>query len=139
MQVKSIAKCSKGSILKYFQPSLSYHLSLRSLFCLLLSGSFTQVLLYCLSLYGPRCQQTCLRGFEHQWPCLISTFVIRFLENIISKLAAGEISIIMLVSAAEEIGLSVSLTETPKTVFVTSNNECRRKLKSTNFYLPNKP
>ena len=34
------------SILQYFQPSLSYHLSLRSLFCLLLSGCFTQVLLY---------------------------------------------------------------------------------------------
>ena len=31
MQVKSIAECSKGSILQYFQPSLSYHLSLRSL------------------------------------------------------------------------------------------------------------
>ena len=25
MQVKSIAECSKGSILQYFQPSLSYH------------------------------------------------------------------------------------------------------------------
>ena len=25
MQVKSIAECPKGSILKYFQPSLSYH------------------------------------------------------------------------------------------------------------------
>ena len=34
MQVKSIAECSKGSILQYFQPSLSYHLLLRSLFCL---------------------------------------------------------------------------------------------------------
>ena len=31
MQVKSIAECSKGSILQYFRPSLSYHLSLRSL------------------------------------------------------------------------------------------------------------
>ena len=41
MQVKS-----KGSILQYFQPSLSYHLSLSSLFCLFLSGGFTQVLLY---------------------------------------------------------------------------------------------
>ena len=30
MQVKSIAECSKGSILQYFRPSLSYHLSLRS-------------------------------------------------------------------------------------------------------------
>ena len=34
------------SILQYFWPSLSYHLSLRSLFCLFLSGRFTQVLLY---------------------------------------------------------------------------------------------
>ena len=46
MQDKSIAECSKGSILQYFWPSLSYQLSLRSLFCLLLSGRFTQVLLY---------------------------------------------------------------------------------------------
>ena len=36
MQVKSIAECSKGSILQYFRPSLSYLLSLRYLFCLFL-------------------------------------------------------------------------------------------------------
>ena len=46
MQVKSIAECSKGSILQYFRPSLSYHLSLRSLVCLFLNGRLTQVLLY---------------------------------------------------------------------------------------------
>ena len=46
MQVKSIAECSKGSILQYFRPSLSYYLSLRSLFCLFLSGGFRQVLLH---------------------------------------------------------------------------------------------
>ena len=34
------------SILQYFWPSLSYHLSLRSLFCLFLSGCLRQVLLY---------------------------------------------------------------------------------------------
>ena len=45
MHVKSIAECSKGSILQYFR-SLSYHLSLSSLFCLFWSGRFTQVLLY---------------------------------------------------------------------------------------------
>ena len=38
MQVKSI--------LQYFQPSISYHFSLRSLFHLFLSGVFTQTLLY---------------------------------------------------------------------------------------------
>ena len=52
MQVKSIAECSKGSILQYFRPSLSYHLSLRSLFCLFLSGRFTQVLLYSLNAHA---------------------------------------------------------------------------------------
>ena len=43
MQVKSIAECSKGSILQYFRPSLSYQLSLRSLFSLFLSGPFSQL------------------------------------------------------------------------------------------------
>ena len=37
MQVKSIAECFKGSILQYFLPSLRYHFSLRSWFCLFLS------------------------------------------------------------------------------------------------------
>ena len=32
IQVKSIAECSKGSILQYFRPSLKYHLSLISFF-----------------------------------------------------------------------------------------------------------
>ena len=45
MQVKSISECSKGSILQYFRPSLSYHLSLRSLVCLFLSGRLRQGLL----------------------------------------------------------------------------------------------
>ena len=35
---------SNGSILQYFQPSLIYHLSLRSMFCQFLSGHFTQVI-----------------------------------------------------------------------------------------------
>ena len=44
----------RGSILQYFRPSLSYHLSLRSSFCLFLSGCFTQVYrnLFSLSLRG---------------------------------------------------------------------------------------
>ena len=50
MQVKSIKECSKGSILQFFQPSLSYHLSFKFLFCLFLSGPFTQVLLYYICL-----------------------------------------------------------------------------------------
>ena len=48
MQVKSLAECSKGSILQYISPALSNHLSFRSLFCLFLRGRLTQVLLYIL-------------------------------------------------------------------------------------------
>ena len=36
----------QGGILQYFRPALSYNLSLRSLFCLFLSGRFT--LFYCI-------------------------------------------------------------------------------------------
>ena len=50
MQVKSIAECSKGSIMQCFRLSLKNHMSLRSLFCLFLSGRFTQVLLYASTL-----------------------------------------------------------------------------------------
>ena len=39
-------KKMQRSILQYFRPALSYHLSSRSLFCLFLRGHFTQVLLY---------------------------------------------------------------------------------------------
>ena len=35
----------QGEHSQYFRPSLSYHLSLRLLFCLFWSGRFTQVLL----------------------------------------------------------------------------------------------
>ena len=49
MQVKSIAECSKGSILQFFWPSLTYHLSLRSLCCLFLSGRWS--MFYCICLF----------------------------------------------------------------------------------------
>ena len=52
MQVKCIAECSKESILQYFRPSFSNHLSVRSLFCLFLSGCFTQGL-HCILLWVP--------------------------------------------------------------------------------------
>ena len=50
MQVKSI--------LQYFRPSLSYHLSFRSLFCLFLSGRLRQVLLYITNCASKQCQGT---------------------------------------------------------------------------------
>ena len=48
MQVESNAECPKGSILQYYRPSLSYHLSLRYLFCLFLIGHLRQV--YCIAI-----------------------------------------------------------------------------------------
>ena len=44
----------------------------------------------------------------------IRAFVIRVLVRIKTSLAAGEISIFLLVSKAEETGLSLALSETPK-------------------------
>ena len=50
--VKTVAECSKMSILQYFRPSSSYHLPLIPLFCLFLSGRLRHVLLYnALELY----------------------------------------------------------------------------------------
>ena len=49
---------------------------------------------------------------------LINAFAIRFLERIICKLATGEISIFKLVSLAGDTGLSLSLSEAPKTGFL---------------------
>ena len=51
---------------------------------------------------------------------LISAFVIRILKSIICKLATGKISIFWLVSAAEETGSKLALSETPKTGFAAS-------------------
>ena len=50
--------------------------------------------------------------------CLASTFVIHLLESIIHKLGRSEILIFYLVSVAEQIGLSLSWSETPKTGFL---------------------
>ena len=49
---------------------------------------------------------------------LISPFIICFFESIISKLATGENSIFYLVYVAVETGLSLALSEPPKTGFV---------------------
>ena len=43
------------SILQYFRPSLSYYLSLRSLFCLLWSGHLRQVTGNCIIVLFPYC------------------------------------------------------------------------------------
>ena len=49
---------------------------------------------------------------------LISAFVIHLLVSIIPKLATSEISIFQLTSVAEQAGLNLTLSKTPKTGFV---------------------
>ena len=76
--------------------------------------------------YGPRSVKTCLwevannKGADQPAHprSLISTFVFRFLECIISKLASREISTFKLVSVAEQAGLNPTLWETRKTGFL---------------------
>ena len=75
---------------------------------------------------GPQREKTCLRGFVNNKGAdqparsrsLISAFVIRLLKRIILRLATSEISPFYLVSVAEETGLSLASSETPKTGFL---------------------
>ena len=64
---------------------------------------------------GPRCEKTCLWGLRTTKG---QTFIC-FLESTVSKLATNEISFFKLVSVAEESGLSLPLSETLMTGFVT--------------------
>ena len=76
--------------------------------------------------YGLDARKSCLQGFGNNKGAdqpahprsLISAFVIRLLESIICKLATGEISILKLVSVAEETGFKLTLSETPKKGFL---------------------
>ena len=64
-------------------------------------------------------EKSCLQGLQTtkaQTSCsLISAFVIRLLESIISRLSTCEISIFYLVSGAEQAGLNLTLSENQKT------------------------
>ena len=77
---------------------------------------------------GPRREKTYLWEFANNTgtnqpvhpQILISAFVIHFLESIMCKLPTGKASILQLVSVAEETGLKLALSLTPKTGFVAS-------------------
>ena len=46
---------------------------------------------------------------------LISAFVVRYLDSIIPRLAIAELSRLYLISEAEQTGLSLTWSKTPKT------------------------
>ena len=78
---------------------------------------------YWLLPYGLRREKPRLRGFANNTGSdqpahprsLISAFVIHLMESIICILATGEIAIFQLFSVAEETGLKLTLSKTPKT------------------------
>ena len=84
--------------------------------------------MHSICLFGPRREKTCLRGFANNKGAdqpahprrLISAFVIRVIGSTISRLATRENSTFLLVSVAEETGLSLAFSETPMTDFVAS-------------------
>ena len=75
---------------------------------------------------GPRHEETGLRGFANKngadQPAhprrLISTFAIRSLESMISKLVKSEISILASVCSCQQAGLHLTLLETRKQVLL---------------------
>ena len=91
-------------------------------------------------LYGPHVGKTCLRGFANNKGAdqpahlrsLISTFVVHLLESTISRLATREFSNFLLVSVAEQAGLSLDFSETQKTGFLASRPILRDFVSWTN-------
>ena len=75
----------------------------------------------------PRHEQICLREFANnkiaESASLLFTYIL--LESIISRLAMSETSIFYLTSGAQQAGLNLTLSETPKTGFLISQlNKC---------------
>ena len=70
-----------------------------------------------------RCRPACASAQSDQRLCF------RLLESIISKLATSGFSIFYVVSVAEQAGLSLALSETPKTGFDTSRPKWKKIFK----------
>ena len=62
---------------------------------------------------------------------LISAYVVRLLETIISKLTSKKTSIFLLVSVTEEIGLNLALSDITKTGFLATRPINRAQLRPT--------
>ena len=64
---------------------------------------------------------------------LLSAFIVRSLERIISKLATSENSIFLLIFVAEQVGLGMTWSETQKTCFLASRPIWYLQYLSLNF------
>ena len=91
----------------------------------------------------PGREKTCLWGFANNKGAdqpahphnLISSFVIPLWYSIIFRIIMSEISILLLVSVAKETGLSLALSNTPKTGFVASRFNYNYCLKTGVIFL----
>ena len=88
----------------------------------------SEVIYVTYTIYRPYRKKTCLWGYVNKKGAdqpahpdsLISAFVILLFASTVSSLITNEISLFLLVAVAEETGLSLALSKTPKTSFVTS-------------------
>ena len=78
-----------------------------------------------MKLFEPRDEKTCfshMRTTKVQMPghpcSLISTFVVHYLDSIITLVSISEVSSLYLASVAEQASLSLTWSETPKTGFL---------------------
>ena len=79
----------------------------------------------CLIRYEPGHKKTCLMSYANNkaadqpaHPCsLISTFVVRCLDSVMSLVSVTKISSLMLASVAEQASLSLTWSETPEDTF----------------------
>ena len=93
----------------------------------------------------------CIRGYPNNKGAdqpahlrsLVCAFVICYLKSLVIKLASYEISILQLVSVADETGLSLALSETLKKGFVASRpklsfskNTFRKSIRVSNVLDP---
>ena len=65
---------------------------------------------------------------------LISTFVVRCLDSVMSLVSVTKISSLMLASVAEQVGLSLTWSETPKDTFFHDKAQLVSKLQHF-FYI----
>ena len=113
--------------MKFHQPESTLFAKTKTI-CRERNSNYFEIITCDLSIYGPRREKTCLRGFGNNKDAdqpahlhsLISAFVIHLLESIISRLATSEISIFELVLVAVKAGLNLTLSGTQKTGFLAS-------------------